>query len=226
MKIAQDELVETQRRLVESESDVENLVLSSRQNMKQMLSNQEQMFESKMLEMRKRLKQSEDEHMLSNVERSESRNEIENQLRRDLKIAQDEMFETQRRLVESESDVESYVLSSREDMKQMLSEREQMMESKMHAELLEMRLKESENEVKTQMLSNVEKSNNQLRHDLKIARDEVVETRRRLEESLSYEQISSNQLEQMLEMQKRLKESEDDVKRLVLSNVEKSESQS
>ena len=47
MKIAQDELVETQRRLVESESDVENLVLSSRQNMKQMLSNQEQMFESK-----------------------------------------------------------------------------------------------------------------------------------------------------------------------------------
>ena len=40
-----------------------------------------------MLEMRKRLKQSEDEHMLSNVERSESRNEIENQLRHDLKIA-------------------------------------------------------------------------------------------------------------------------------------------
>ena len=139
-------------------------------------------------------------------------------------------------MVESETYVESYVLSSRKNMKQMLSEREKMVESKFHEELL--RLKESESDVKTQRLSNVETINNQLRRDLKFARDELVQKQRRLiesEASLSdirdrvqqeNEMIVSKTNAELMEVRGRLKESEDDVKRLVLSNVEKSESQS
>ena len=128
----------------------------------------------------------------------ESQNELEKQLRKDLKIAQYEFDETRRkyeRIAVSDRGKQEQI----NHLKQILSDQRQTMEAKMDTEICEMRrcLIESENERKTLAVADRDKSEqivrmkhemkghdvqsreNRFRIELKDARDELAMTQQR-----------------------------------------------